>query len=110
MYAYVTLIIVWPDVKALPLELDRYSGEQTFCWLYEDGKAVRTEIETGMNDDHWIEVTNHRPPVSPEAAATRRRGRRSTVQNRSFSPIVENIQRRRFLDTSRSRRPRNQPR
>ena len=44
-----------------------YSGDQTFCWLYESGKAVRTEVETGVSDDEWIEVTNRRPPVPPEA-------------------------------------------
>ena len=44
-----------------------YSGDKTFCWLYENGKAVRTEVETGVSDGEWIEVTNRRPPVHPEA-------------------------------------------
>ena len=67
MYAYVKVIIERPDVRALPLDALVHSGDQTFCWLYENGKAVRTEIETGVSDDEWIEVTNRRPPVSPEA-------------------------------------------
>ncbi len=67
MYAYVKVIIERPDVQALPLKALVHSGEQTFCWLYESGKAVRTEVETGVSDDKWIEVTNRRPPVPPEA-------------------------------------------
>jgi hypothetical protein len=61
------VIIEHPGVQALPLDALDYSGEQTFCWLYEGGKAVRTELETGVNDGVWIEVTNRRPPVPPEA-------------------------------------------
>ena len=67
MYAYVKVLIERPDVQALPLKALVHSGEQTFCWLYESGKAVRTEVETGVSDDQWIEVTNRRPPVPPEA-------------------------------------------
>ena len=67
MYAYVNIVIERPNVLSLPVEAIEYSGEQAFCWLYEGAKSVRTEVETGVNDEHWIEVTNHRPPVPPEA-------------------------------------------
>ncbi len=67
MYAYVKVIIERPDVQALPLKALVHSGEQAFCWLYESGKAVRTEVQTGVSDDKWIEVTNRRTPVAPEA-------------------------------------------
>jgi HlyD family secretion protein len=67
MYAYVKVVIERPDVQALPLDALVYSGDQTFCWLYENGKAVRAELETGVSDDKWVEVTNRRPPVDPEA-------------------------------------------
>jgi HlyD family secretion protein len=69
MYAYVKVIIERPHVQALPLDALVYSGDQTFCWLNQGGKAVRTELETGISDDRWIEVTNRRPPVDPEAPA-----------------------------------------
>ena len=82
MYAYVKVIIERPDVQALPLKALVHSGEQTFCWLYESGKAVRTEVETGVSDDKWIEVTNRRPPVPRRHPATRYPGRRSTARNR----------------------------
>jgi hypothetical protein len=67
MYAYVKVLIERPDVQALPLDSLVRSGDQTFCWLYESGKAVQPELETGVSDDKWIEVTNRRPPVDPEA-------------------------------------------
>ena len=66
MYAYVKVLIERPKALALPLDALEYSGDQTFCRLYDSGKAVRTELETGVSDDKWIEVTNHRPPVDPE--------------------------------------------
>ncbi len=38
-------------------------GEKTFCWMYEDGKAKRIEVQTGVTDTkgQWIEVTNYQP-------------------------------------------------
>ncbi len=66
MYAYVKVLIERPGVRALPLEAFTYDAEQAFCWLYQSGKAVQVELETGVSDDNWIEVTNRRPPVPPE--------------------------------------------
>src|SRR5207248_1120008 len=65
MYAYGKVIIERPGVRALPLEALSYSGDQTYCWRYEHGQAVRTEIETGVSDGEWIEVTNRRLPAAP---------------------------------------------
>ena len=62
MYAYGKVIIERPGVRALPLDALVYSGDQTFCWQYDKGHAVRTEIETGVSDGDWIEVTNRRVP------------------------------------------------
>jgi HlyD family secretion protein len=67
MYAYVKVVIERLNVPALPLDALEYSGDQAFCRLYVNGKAVRTELETGISDDKWIEVVNRRPPVDPEA-------------------------------------------
>jgi HlyD family secretion protein len=67
MYAYVKVIIERPHVMAMPLDALEYSGSQAFCRLYESGKAVRTELETGISDDTWIEIINRRRPVDPEA-------------------------------------------
>jgi multidrug efflux pump subunit AcrA (membrane-fusion protein) len=69
MYAYVKVDIKRPSVQALPLEALTYTGDQAYCWLYENGRAVRTEIETGVSDGEWIEVTNRRAPGSEAPAA-----------------------------------------
>ena len=67
MYAYGKVIIERPGVWSIPLEALTYTGYQTYCWFYRDGKAVRTEVETGVSDGARVEVTNHRPPsVDPE--------------------------------------------
>jgi multidrug efflux pump subunit AcrA (membrane-fusion protein) len=60
MYAYVKVIIEHPRVMALPQDALIYSGDKTFFWGYENGKAVRTEVRTGVNDDEWVEVTSRR--------------------------------------------------
>lgn len=64
MYAYGNVIIEHPGVRTLPTEALVFSGDQTFCWQYEDGHAVRTEIETGVTDGRWVEVTNRRVSAS----------------------------------------------
>jgi multidrug efflux pump subunit AcrA (membrane-fusion protein) len=65
MYAYGKVIIEHPGVRALPLEALVFSGDETFCWRYEAGRALRTKIETGVSDGQWIEVTNRRLPPAP---------------------------------------------
>jgi HlyD family secretion protein len=70
MYAYTKLTINRPGVRALPLAALEHLGDKTilrvgeksFCWLYEDGHAKRIEVETGISDGEWIEVTNRRVP------------------------------------------------
>ncbi len=70
MYAYGKVIIDRPGVRSLPLDALVYSGAKTFCWLYEDGHAVRTEIRTGISDGDWIEVTNRRVPGKLEGRSS----------------------------------------
>jgi HlyD family secretion protein len=60
MYAYGKLTIERPGVRALPVDAIEYRGDQSFCWLYEDGRAARVEIKTGVSDGEWIEVTQRR--------------------------------------------------
>ena len=75
MYAYAKVMIERPGVRALPVSAlmhlgDKtilHVGEKSYCWIYEDGRAKRTEVETGVSDGEWIEVTNRRPPPSSEA-------------------------------------------
>ncbi len=58
MYAYAKVIIERPGVRALPLASMTYSGEKAYCWTIDKGHAVRTEVQTGVSDGEWIEVTD----------------------------------------------------
>jgi HlyD family secretion protein len=77
MYAYAKVTIERPGVRTLPVSALMHQGdktilqvgEQSFCWMYEDGHAKRIEVETGVNDGEWIEVTNRRAPGSGSASA-----------------------------------------
>ena len=60
MYAYGEVVVERPNVRALPKSALTYAGGKSFIWRYENGHAVRTEIQTGVRDGEWIEVTNRR--------------------------------------------------
>ena len=66
MYAYAKVIIERPGVRALPVSALTYSGDKTFCWRYQNGHAVRTEIRTGVSDGQWIEVTKLQRPAASD--------------------------------------------
>jgi HlyD family secretion protein len=66
MYAYGEVVVQRPDVRALPKSAITHAGGKSFVWRYQDGHAVRTEIQTGISDGEWIEVTNRR--VQTEAS------------------------------------------
>jgi multidrug efflux pump subunit AcrA (membrane-fusion protein) len=72
MYAYAEVIVERPSVRALPVAALAYHGDQASYWSYTGGKAVRTDIETGVSDGEWIEVTQRRPPLSTVADSTKR--------------------------------------
>jgi HlyD family secretion protein len=57
-YAYVNLMIERPGVRALPESALSYSGDTAYYWRHEKGRAVRTEVRTGVSDGEWIEITN----------------------------------------------------
>jgi multidrug efflux pump subunit AcrA (membrane-fusion protein) len=68
MYGYASVIIERSGVWALPVSalthIEKailHIGEKTFCWTYENGHARRIEVETGLSDGEWIEVTNRQP-------------------------------------------------
>ena len=77
MYAFAKVTIERPGVHALPVSALMHLGEKTilqvgekaFCWMYEDGHANRIEVQTGISDGEWIEVTNRRAP-GDNAAST----------------------------------------
>jgi HlyD family secretion protein len=66
MYAYAKVIIDRPGVKALPISALTYSGEKAYCWIYENGHAVRNEVRTGIADGEWIEVVSLQRPTAEQ--------------------------------------------
>jgi HlyD family secretion protein len=57
MYAYGSVFIERPNVRALPASAVTQIGNQTYCYLALEGKAVRTPVQTGVSDGTWVEVT-----------------------------------------------------
>jgi len=65
MYAYGKVIIERPNVRAVPTSTLVKNAEKTFYWTYKDGKALPTEVRTGVSDGEWTEVTSRQlPPTS----------------------------------------------
>jgi HlyD family secretion protein len=64
MYAYATVPVQRPNAWTLPRGALAYSGDKTFVWTSDNGRAVRTEVRTGMADEEWVEVVSRRVPDS----------------------------------------------
>jgi HlyD family secretion protein len=60
MYAYGRVQIDRRNVWALPLAAVVEIGNQNSCFLYEDGKAIQTPVQAGINDGKWLEVAKKR--------------------------------------------------
>ena len=60
MYAYGRIVVERPNVRSLPKSALTHAGGKSFIWRYEDGHAVRTEVQTGLADGDWVEVTSRR--------------------------------------------------
>ncbi|MBI2825252.1 MAG: efflux RND transporter periplasmic adaptor subunit [Planctomycetia bacterium] len=56
MYAYGMVVIERPGVRALPQATLAELGNQSICYTYADGKAVKTPVQTGLRADGWVEV------------------------------------------------------
>ncbi len=63
MYAYGTVVIERPNAMVVPEDAIVHVGGKDYCWFYQNGKAVRVEIETGISDSKWTEVLNRRVSV-----------------------------------------------
>lgn len=79
MYAYGKVIIERPSVLALPAAALIHVNDQVFYWSYENGKAVRTEVQIGVSDGEWVEITNRRLNASS----------RTAIRNASFNPAAQ---------------------
>jgi RND family efflux transporter MFP subunit len=56
MYAYAMVLIKREHVMSLPVAAIVEAGNQSYCYLLVNGKAVQTPIQTGISDGHWTEV------------------------------------------------------
>jgi HlyD family secretion protein len=57
MYAYGKVLIERENVLVVPRSTVIELGEQQYCYFYDNGKAVRVAVQTGIGDDLWVEVT-----------------------------------------------------
>jgi HlyD family secretion protein len=56
MYVNTKVLVQRSRVPMLPQEAVIVSGNQSYCYLLRDGKAVKTAIVRGLNDGQWVEV------------------------------------------------------
>ncbi|MBM4072258.1 MAG: HlyD family efflux transporter periplasmic adaptor subunit [Planctomycetes bacterium] len=55
-YAYGMVEINRPKVMAIPVAAVIEIGNVNCCYLYDNGKAIRTPLQTGIAGNKWIEV------------------------------------------------------
>jgi RND family efflux transporter MFP subunit len=60
MYAYASIQVERPNARVLPRAAVVELGNQTCCYLYENGRAVKTPVQTGVGDENWIAVVKRR--------------------------------------------------
>jgi multidrug efflux pump subunit AcrA (membrane-fusion protein) len=70
MYAYGSVLIERPQVRAVPLTVVTRIGNQTYCYLVVNGKAVRTPVHVGVSDGSWVEVTERLVPSAGSSEET----------------------------------------
>jgi multidrug efflux pump subunit AcrA (membrane-fusion protein) len=56
MYAYGSIELKRMQVRAIPNNAAVQIGNRMCCYLVTNGKARRTQIQTGVSDGSWIEV------------------------------------------------------
>jgi HlyD family secretion protein len=66
-YVYVWITAEMPPAWVLPANAVVKQADQTVCFLYRDGKAVRLPIQPGRTDGTWTEVFKKQRVGSPGA-------------------------------------------
>ena len=56
MTASATILAELPDVLTLPVAAIYDDGERQYCYLLENGKAVRLNVKTGVAEKGVVEV------------------------------------------------------
>jgi len=57
MYVSAKVLVERPNVFALPPQALIVSGNQTYCFLYREGSAVKTPVQAGISDGSWTEIS-----------------------------------------------------
>ncbi len=70
MYAYAAVNIEHPGIRALPVAAIVPEGDEAFCFIYDNGKAKKVPIQTGVSDGDWVEVTNIGSPANANGSST----------------------------------------
>jgi HlyD family secretion protein len=60
MYAYGRVELKRVNVWAIPLQSTFELGNQMYCYVHEDGKAVKLPVRLGIDDGDWVEVIQKR--------------------------------------------------
>jgi HlyD family secretion protein len=56
MYVNAAISADVPDALTLPVEAIYTDGEMTYCFILQNGKAIRTAIKVGVSNDRIVEV------------------------------------------------------
>jgi len=56
MYVYAKVIVERPGVLAVPDQAIAVEGNETYCFLRVNGKAVKTPVQRGICDGPWDEI------------------------------------------------------
>jgi RND family efflux transporter MFP subunit len=69
MFVTATIIAEHKNVWALPVTAVVNQGDETFCYLLEDGKAVHTPVQVGLRGTEFVEVLKKqtKPTLGEEA-------------------------------------------
>ena len=56
MYVYAKVLVESAGRLAVPADVLTVSGNQTYCFFFQGGKAVKTPVQAGMSDGRWTEL------------------------------------------------------
>jgi hypothetical protein len=56
MYVNTKVLVQRSNVYALPQPTLMVSGNQTYCYMLYNAKAVKTPVQAGISDGTWVEV------------------------------------------------------
>jgi len=64
MYATASLMVTHKDVWSVPIQAVFEQNNQSFCFLYKDGKAWRRQVLVGIRDAEHMEIKQLRSAVA----------------------------------------------